>query len=451
LFSTNTSASITDVNSSFEIAPNQSGLVLSDSQTAGSFTASFASPAALSSNVYKITVESSGNGSSSSVATVYITGSVTFSSISAHENNTCGLSDGLIYCWGLNQSGQLGNGNFTNSNYPVGVSSITNAIQISVGRNAACAVLSNGTVKCWGENGNGGLGNGSQTNSNIPTSVLNVSSAIQVSAGDGSACALLSAGTIKCWGYNYWGNAGDGTSGSGGTDVVNSSKTTPVTVSGVADATQISVGNSRTCALLTDQTISCWGYGGAGQLGNGSYSYPTSSKFVVGGIANAISISGIEDHTCALLSTGAVKCWGLGNQGQLGGAVLWDAAKGAYLSSTPVTVAGISSATSISTGFNHSCATITGNTIYCWGSNSNGQLGDGTLNGTGITSQIAGEWTLTSTPIQVQGINDAGVIKNGGAHSCALSTSDTLKCWGSNSYGQLGISSNTDKKLPFLV
>jgi alpha-tubulin suppressor-like RCC1 family protein len=446
IFASNqTQAVLIDSGTVFTLDASQSGLSLSETQTAGAGKVTFSNPSSLAANVYKITLEST-KGSITQTQTVYLTGSVNFSSVSASRNITCGLSRGSVYCWGWNGSGALGNGTNIDSNYPVKVLGISTATQVSVGNNEVCALLSNGTVKCWGSNGNGNLGNGTTADSNIPTLVLNVSSASQISVQDGS-CALIANGTIKCWGYNYWGNAGDGTSGQSGMDPTNTSKSTPVLVSDINTATQVAASGSTTCALLSDGSVSCWGYGGGGQLGNGSFAYPTSSKYLVTGISNATSIASGDSHFCAGLSTGAVKCWGLDNSGQLGGSVPWNASKGGYLSSIPVTVTGLSNIVSLSLGSSHSCGINSSGNVFCWGSNSNGQLGDNTNNDSGVITEVSGVWTMISTPVQALSTSNVTSIATGEAHTCALDTSNILKCWGANSYGQLGISSNIGTKV----
>ena len=172
------------------------------------------------------------------------------------------LSDGTVKCWGLNGFGQLGDGTSNSSFVPVLVTGISNAISIAAGYSHTCAVLSDGTVKCWGWNGYGQLGDGTGSyQSNVPVLVTGISNAISIAAGNGHTCAVLSDGTVKCWGWNGSGQLGDGTS---------NSSNVPVLVTGISNAISIAAGNGHTCAVLSDGTVKCWGWNFYGQLGDGT-------------------------------------------------------------------------------------------------------------------------------------------------------------------------------------
>ena len=237
------------------------------------------------------------------------------------------------------------------------------ATSVSAGYRHTCAVLSGGTVKCWGGGSYGQLGNGSTTSSQTtPVSVSSISTATSVSAGDSHTCAVLSGGTVKCWGGGSYGQLGNGST--------TSSQTTPVSVSSISTATSVSAGDSHTCAVLSGGTVKCWGYGGYGQLGNGSITSSQTTPVSVNSISTATSVSAGDYHTCAALSGGTVKCWGYGGYGQLG--------NGSTSSqTTPVSVSSISTATSVSAGDYHTCAVLSGGTVKCWGGGYSGQLGNG--------------------------------------------------------------------------
>jgi len=359
--------------------------------------------------------------------------------ISAGGNHTCALfAGGTIKCWGANR-GRLGNSalrNQTGSPKPVPVTGITDAVQISAGDAHTCALISGGTVECWGWNDSGQLGAGTFADSSKPVTVGGITNAIQVSAGDRHTCAVLSDGKVECWGWNDSGQLGDGIASHGHTDFDGDDVSlTPVEVSGVTNAKQVSAGHSHTCAVLSDGKVKCWGWNGHGQLGDGT---TTSSRtpVEVSGVANARQASAGFGHTCAVLIDGKIKCWGFNLYGQLGNGTT-------PRSSTPVEVSGISSATQVDAGVFHTCAVIPsdlnhpalGGTVKCWGNNGLGQLGDTTT-------------TDRSTPVAVSGISNATEISAGGGeydnsfmdsgHTCALLSDHTLKCWGSNRYGQLG-------------
>ena len=185
----------------------------------------------------------------------------------------------------------------------------------------------------------------------------------------------------------------------------------------------------HTCALLSGGAIKCWGKNNFGQLGDGTTTSNSSTPVDVSGITTATSIGVGGFHTCALLSDGEIKCWGHNNFGQLGDGTTTG-------SITPVDVSGITTATSLALGESHSCALLSGGAIKCWGIHDSGQLGDGTTTGN------------SATPVDVSGITTATSIALGYGHSCALLSGGTIKCWGFNKRGQLGDGTTTDSATP---
>ena len=290
------------------------------------------------------------------------------SAISAGASHSCiVLSDGPVECWGNNHYGQLGDGTTTDSSTPVPVSGITNASSVSAGADHSCALLSDGTVRCWGRNNYGQLGDGTTTDSSTPVSVSTITTAIAISVGDYQTCALLSGGTVKCWGRNDAGQLGNGTT----TD-----SSTAVSVSTITTATAISAGNSHTCALLTGGTIDCWGLNNYGQLGDGTTT-GSSTPVPVSTIATATSVDAGVGHTCAVLTGGTVDCWGRNDLGQLGSGTTTG-------SSIPVSVIGLdghsllTNAAAVSAGYGPTCALLSSGAVDCWGFNLYGALGSGT-------------------------------------------------------------------------
>ena len=228
----------------------------------------------------------------------------------------------------------------------------------------------------------------------------------RLASGLGHSCAVLANSTIKCWGGN-----GEVQFGA-----------TAVAVVGIFGATQVSAEENHSCALLANTTIKCWGYNFEGQLGDGTTATSTTAVAVVG-ITGATQISSGQKHSCALLADTTIKCWGLGAQGELGNG------SNISSSSTPVAVVGITGATAISSGAFHSCALLADTTIKCWGHNGYGQLGDAIHLGT---------FDSSTTPVTVVAVSGATSISSGAFHSCALLADTTIKCWGYNSFGQLG-------------
>ena len=182
--------------------------------------------------------------------------------------------------------------------------------------------------------------------------------------------------------------------------------------------TSISTGQDHTCALITGGTVKCWGNSQSGQLGDGTKVY-RNVPTLVPGLTGVTSISIGWDHTCAVITGGTVKCWGKNKYGQLGDGTTTDR-------TVPTLVPGLTGVTSISIGRDHICAVITGGTVKCWGSNSGGKLGDGTT-------------TNRTVPTLVPGLTGVTSVSAGDDHTCTVITGGTVKCWGSNHYGQLGI------------
>jgi alpha-tubulin suppressor-like RCC1 family protein len=330
--------------------------------------------------------------------------------VTAGSIHTCALlNDGTARCWGYNQDGRLGNGTLTDSNLPIAVSGLTDAVAIAAGNGHTCALLIAGTVSCWGVNSSGQLGNGTFTNSNVPVVVSGLTDAVAVTAGNGHTCALLGDGTARCWGANGSGMLGNGTT--------TFASNVPVVVSGLSDAVAIDAGYFHTCAVLGDGTARCWGYNGLGTLGNGSSD--SNVPVVVSGLTGAVAITGGTDHTCALRSDDTARCWGSNFFGQLG-----DGTTGGN-SNVPVVVSGLTDAVAIDAGVDHTCARLGDNTVSCWGKNTNGQLGNGTTSDSNV-------------PAVVSGLTDATAITARFNNTCALSSNGSARCWGWNQYGQLG-------------
>jgi alpha-tubulin suppressor-like RCC1 family protein len=338
--------------------------------------------------------------------------------------------------------------------------------QISAGGSHTCAVTTSGGAKCWGRNNLGQLGDGTTTNRLTPVDVVGLTTgvaSIQGSKMPGDyhsyTCAVTVSGGAKCWGGNLYGQLGDGTT---------NQRLSPVTVSGLSSGVaSISPGAIHTCAVTNSGGAKCWGYGGSGNLGNGSFSLTSLTPVDVSGLAAGVArIRTGHFHTCAVTGSGGAKCWGDNQYGQLGDAKGISAA-------TPVAVDGLSAGVaSISAGEYHSCAVTTSGSAKCWGANDSGQLGDGTTDGqtapvdvTALTSSVVGidssyaENCAVTTAGGIQcwgnysGRNIAGLtgvtsVSLGGGHTCVTTTLDGAKCWGTNLYGALGNNTTTYSAVP---
>ena len=345
--------------------------------------------------------------------------------ISTGDFHTCALTEGGgVKCWGNNDYGQLGDGTTTDRTTPADVSSLSSGVTaISAGGWHTCALTEEGGVKCWGNNGYGQLGDGTTTSSYTPVDVSGLTSGVTaISAGYSHTCALTESGGVKCWGRNDYGAAG------GWHDHK------PHYTSGCQRPRQWR--NSYFCWLLSHLCADGgWrgqmlGFNGGGQLGDGTTtsSYTPVDVSDLSSSVTAISAGGY--HTCALTEGGGVKCWGDNGYGQLGDGTTTKR-------TTPVDVSDLSSGvTAISAGDRHTCALMEGGGVKCWGRNDYGALGDGTI-------------TSSHTPVDVNGLS-SGVtaISAGYNHTCALTEGGGVKCWGNNSYGQLGDGTTTIRTIP---
>jgi alpha-tubulin suppressor-like RCC1 family protein len=345
------------------------------------------------------------------------------SQMAAGSTHTCIIVNGGVKCWGLNSAGQIGDNSTTDRHIPTSVYGLTAGAQtLSAGNLYSCSLV-NGGVQCWGDNSLGQTGQSSPTTGNIvPASVYSLTSEVQMMAsGKNQSCALVNGG-VKCWGSNVSGQLGNNTTGG--------SSALPVSVTNLtANVNSIAVGESHACALVGGG-VKCWGSNSKGQLGDNSTTDSSIPVAVTGLSSGGVTaIAAGSSHTCALVN-GGVQCWGYNASGQLGDNSTTD-------SLVPVQVTALSAAgvTTVVTGASHSCAISQGG-IQCWGDNSSGQIGANSVTASFLV------------PTAVLGLS-TGVqeLSSGDNHVCAL-YNGTLKCWGNNTYGQLGNNSTTLLRAP---
>lgn len=292
--------------------------------------------------------------------------------------------------------------------FPLPVSGLGSGVQaVAVGPTHACALTEVGGVKCWGRNNGGQLGDGGDIDRLLPRTVTGLeSSVLALAAGGLHTCALNSGSGVSCWGGNFSGQLGDGT-----TEV---KRLTPVPVSGLlGGVTAVAAGGQHTCALLSG-AVKCWGANEGGQLGDGTtVNRNVPVDVAVGTSVQAVAASG--GGTCALLSGGQVKCWG------------------DYKTNSPAAVnLDSQAAVAIAGGGAHMCALTAAGGVKCWGDNTHGILGDGTL-------------TDRLTPAPVLGLaGPVQAVTLAHDHTCALAhaadaAQPIVQCWGNNGYGQLGV------------
>jgi alpha-tubulin suppressor-like RCC1 family protein len=343
--------------------------------------------------------------------------------ISANQYHTCAIIyDNSLWCWGRNLYGQLGLG-FSGGNINTPQKVTEEVASVSVGENHTCSMKQDNSPLCWGDNQLGQLGDGTNIQRLSPYPVKISDIFISVSSGDAHTCALMSDRSVWCWGYNYYGQLGIGSSTSycgGWYDCKNPAKI----MDGVV---QFSAGGYHTCAVKTDGSLWCWGYNGYGQLGDGTYTNRDTPFQIMSSEVSSVALGGY--HTCAIKRDGSLWCWGRNNYGQLG-----DGTYTTRNAPVPIMSSGVSS---VALGTYHTCAVKTDGSLWCWGYNGQGQLGDGA-------------YTNRDTPFQIMSSGVSSVAL-GTYHTCAVKTDGSLWCWGANWEGQLGDGTYTHRDTPFQI
>ena len=354
-------------------------------------------------------------------------------------NHTCALTiAGTVKCWGANFFGELGDNSTTERLTPVDVISgpslpvLSGVSAISAGLNHTCALVNSG-VKCWGANSFGQLGDGSVTQRLTPVDVIGLTSGVAaIAAGGIHTCALTVLGGVKCWGDNAAGKLGNNSFLLVGSPVPVDVITLP-TLGALSGVVAVAAGSEHTCAIISGGGMKCWGQNIHGELGINIAPILQISRTpldVVGLAGGVAAISLGAQHTCALVASGGLQCWGNNLAGQVG-----DNANVNRL--VPVDVLGLTAGVAvIEAGIIHTCALTTTGGAKCWGRNGNGQLGDNSTNDSAVAVDVV---SLTA---------GATAISAGADHTCAVTASGGVKCWGRNGNGQLGNNTNTLRLTP---
>ena len=392
-----------------------------------------------------------GNGGSSTpgvpvaVSTSGVLSGVTLAQIATGSGTTCALSaGGAGYCWGQDVNGELGNNSTTSTTVPVavttsGLGSGETLAQVSLGTNFACALDSANAVYCWGLNTSGQVGNpATGTHFLVPTAVTSQST---ISAGYAHSCMIRN-GRAYCWGDNTYGELGNGTTTSSSTPVA-------VSTSGVLSGvilTQITAGYYFTCALSSTGSVYCWGRNAEGELGNGTTTASGTPVAVsTSGVLAGISITQITSDAslseCALGSNGAAYCWGMNSNGQLGNNTVSNSSVPVAVSTSGV-LSGVT-LTQVSSGTNSTCALSSAGAAYCWGGNTNGQLGNNSTANSPVPVAVSTSGVLSGVTVTQ--------VSAGNAFACAVGGSGAAYCWGYDASGQLGNASTTSSSVPVAV
>lgn len=368
-----------------------------------------------------------------------------WTSVTVGGLHTCGLqSDHTVWCWGADDFGQAGSagnlGSTDPNRTPTQVGSDSDWVSLTAGDFHTCGIRSDGTAWCWGSNQVGELGtstnDGTTTPDPVPAQVGTATAWAQLSAGHDHTCGVRTDDTLWCWGLNTDGQLGTPTNS--GTANANPE---PVQVGTDTDWVQVSAGGWHTCALKTDHSLWCWGANDFGQLGvalnAGTDTAQPVPRQVIGSWA---AIAAGDRYTCATRTDGAVWCWGRNTDGQLGHPtnVGTDAPN-----PDPQQLGVDTDWADVAAGENHTCAVKTDGTTWCWGDNAFGETS---------TAAISG---ATTTPTQLGTATTWSELSAGWGSSCGLTTHGTAWCWGNNDAGQLGSSTNigtaTANPTPLLV
>ena len=393
-------------------------------------------------------------------------------SIRGGYNHTCVLfNSGDVRCWGFNDKGQLGYGDTSPTgaggttfpypySRPAPVNMVGKGVKLALGGNHTCALFDSGFVRCWGLNDKGQLGyklgvapanNPNMYNVGDGEPVYtygNVNlggNAVKIAAGFEHTCALMDTGKVRCWGSGASGQLGYGNTNNIGDDEYPYVPAAgDVSLGGTVQ--DIVAGGYHTCALLDTGDVRCWGWNNSGQLGLGSNTLSNdkigdnelpSSKPVVSLGGSVTQLSAGMYHTCAVLSTGIVRCWGRNVDGQLGLGHYTDIGDNEPVLNASTVDVGGSKVLQVSADDGHTCALLSTGDVKCWGLNGNGQLGQGN------TPTVPRTNTPGTATVNLDG-NSAYQITTGGQTSCALLANGKARCWGRNDKGQLGLGNTTD-------
>lgn len=330
---------------------------------------------------------------------------------------------GVVKCWGRDNCSQLG---YFSNPYSATPKAITFTLAgppklVRGGSLHTCVLLTNGTVQCFGGNSAGQLGNGTTSAgacSTTATTVTGLSNVSQLATGGNFNCAVVN-GAVQCWGENNWGQLGNNTQ-------TNSS--VPVAVQGISGTViEVKTGTQNACAVLTNGAVQCWGRNQWGQLGDGTTVNPRlTARNFLGGPALQVDVAG--EFTCIRVAGGRVYCSGVNYAGQLG--------QGTVDSNphpTPVQVNNITDASDIALGWYHACIIRAGGQgMKCWGQNTFGQVGNG------VTS------AAVTTPVLIP-VYNATNVSAGQEYTCVRHVDGSLGCWGRNQFGQLGDGTTTQR------
>ena len=360
------------------------------------------------------------------VPAVTVLGGATTLSVGTEGTHACAIRGGAAYCWGASTSetggGWRGQGSVTTYEVrvPNAVAGGLSFASVSVSRRHSCALTPAGQAYCWGQNGLGQLGDGTTTTRTSPVAVQGgIAFASLAPSASSHSCGLTAAGRAYCWGYNGAGQLGDGTT---------TNRTAPVAVGGGLTFARLGVGTNHTCGITAAGAAYCWGDGS--YMGNivppQTIVNATSPVPVLGGVKfAAIGAGHLLGGTCGITAAGHPHCWGERANLAMPGTALWTPA------ATPTSFA----FASIAPGHRHSCGIDTDGAAYCWGENGSGQLGDGSTTGRTQPTAVSGGLRFKS-------------VMPGDRFTCGETTGGEVYCWGEGGFFAMGNGGTTSSSVP---
>jgi len=356
-------------------------------------------------------------------------------------------------CWGNGITGNLGDGTASYTNPTPRVVQWTPLDEIATGSQHVCG-RDRDTMVCWGRDSYGETGRDSTGDPaasvclnvpcyETPVPVPGLSGVRGIASGVLESCAILQGGEVSCWGLNAHGEIGVPQTGNSTCDGY-PCVTSPTHVPGLGDVVQIAISGTAACALRGDGSLWCWGQDTEGLLGQQDAGSDIQGPTQVPGIDDARAVAaGDYDHVCAIRAGGTVWCWGLGNWGQNGqppsSAQPCPGSGDPLCTLTPTMVPGLTKVRALALGTYHTCALTESDSVYCWGDNSYGELG----HDPGLDQRNdAGTTPFSVTPVAVA-LPPVESITAGSSHTCALLRDSSVRCWGANGAGQIGADAST--------
>ena len=314
------------------------------------------------------------------------------------------LEENAVWSWG-NAFG--GDATFQRK-YPQRVAGLSGVTSVAAGENHMVVLLQTGSVLTWGSNNSGQLGDGTTTDRDTPSTVPNLSNILSVKAGGNHTLALQQDGTVVAWGDNYYGQLGDGS---------NIASSSPVSATGLNDVRKIAAGTWRSVALKNDGTVWTWGYDHyAPQIGQ---DISNNSPVQVADLIDVVDIAAGFEHVVAVKVDGTVWAWGSNYANQVG-----NGNPGSLFQESPVQVPNLANVQKVASSDDHTLALLNDGTVWAWGYNFFGQLGDGTT-------------TPRQGPVQVIGLTNVIAIATSYQYSLAMKADGTVWTWGDGSAGTL--------------